>query len=441
LSPEQSSSVTKLMSLVRNLPGAKEDMNSAVETYLKSHPGYLRKPELLSKMESDDPDFYELTTLSEELMDGDWDDEDDVPELMDIFKTECLDKVIAKLEETITSKELATRHGTVESELTVLKDFSDMDATSKQEVEALLTEVLEFKPENITVAIDQRQAKVAEFETKYKELFVKYRTSAIEKLQTEKFNTGEYDASTLVSIEKPSEFKTKVAEMRDKKKAEDDTISATEGTDETIGDAIGDAISTGQTGLQGILDRLMQSKNGFLATLAAAFVALLNFNPGGMFDGLIGTMSPSETKEVFLDLITNKQKVISHPKDGDEAVTFKTFKENQTAATTWLENLIVGGNKVGKKEALCYSLFNTEFTVAKLKELAKNGNDKESLDVEDLPSDYQADFEIVKAIYDQVVAKAPSDGSQDTLPLAEFIADPANGFIQSAPRVADASQA
>ncbi|KKT18296.1 MAG: hypothetical protein UW03_C0043G0005 [Candidatus Peregrinibacteria bacterium GW2011_GWA2_43_8] len=279
LSPEQSSSVTKLMSLVRNLPGAKEDMNSAVETYLKSHPGYLRKPELLSKMESDDPDFYELTTLSEELMDGDWDDEDDVPELMDIFKTECLDKVIAKLEETITSKELATRHGTVESELTVLKDFSDMDATSKQEVEALLTEVLEFKPENITVAIDQRQAKVAEFETKYKELFVKYRTSAIEKLQTEKFNTGEYDASTLVSIEKPSEFKTKVAEMRDKKKAEDDTISATEGTDETIGDAIGDAISTGQTGLQGILDRLMQSKNGFLATLAAAFVALLNFNP------------------------------------------------------------------------------------------------------------------------------------------------------------------
>lgn len=415
--PEQGAAIIKLMNLVMNLPGANENMNCAVETYLKVNPRYLQKPELLSKMESVRPDFYGLTNFSLPL--EDWKDQNNIPDLMDKFKTEYLDKIIAKLEEVITAKELATRHGIVKSELTTLKDL-DIDTALTNEVQVLLTEASNFKPEDITIPIDQRQSKIVEFETRYKELFAKYRTPAIEKLKTEGLNTGEYDASTLASIEKPSEFKTKVAEMRDKKKAEDDIASTPPAESTDAIDVISEAVSEG-TGLQGILDKLMNSDNAFLATLAGIAAIILGMNPGGVFDSLIGSMKPSETREVFLDLITGKQKLINHPKDKIE--TFKTFKEKQTAAISWFENLDVGGNKVGKRERLCHSLFNTEFTIGKLRELAKGHNEPENLDVEDLPGEYQNDFGAVKAVYDQVLAKAPSDGSKDATSLVEFIAD------------------
>jgi len=429
LQPEDSSAIKKFMSLVRNLPGATEDMNIAVESHLKSHPSYLENAALLSKMESTKPDFYGITALSENLTDGNWDDEDDVPDLMTIFKTECLDKVIAKLEETVTVKEITTRHSTVKSEIAVLREFKDLGATLESERIALQTAVDAFLPEDMNVPVDQRQSKVAEFEAKYKDLFIKYRTAAIPKLVAEGLNKGEYDANTLSSVEKPSEFKSKVEDMRAKKEAEE-TASTTEEKDAV--EEIGDAISGGVDSLEGLLDKLMNSTNGFLATIAALFAVLLNFNPGGIFDGLIDTMSPSETKEVFLDLASGKRKVLMH-REEEDAANFKTFIQKRKAVMGWLENAEVGGKKVGKKEHLCYSLFNTEFTIAKFRDLAKNGNDPEALDVEDLPTDYQADFEVVKYVYDQVVAKAPTDGSKDATNLTDFLADPSNGFIEPAP--------
>lgn len=418
--PEQIQAVPeKFRTLISKLAGNNEVMRRAIVDYIAKDTSYINTEQktLLQTMDSDNPDLYGIT---EENLKGNWEDSGKVPELMGKFRTECLEKVIVYLQKEKTEKEVKSRYDLVNTELGVLKDFADMDAALKKLVTDLLVEVSAFKPEVIDIPLDQRQTKVVEFETRYKELFAKYRTPAIEKLKTEGLNTGEYDASTLASIEKPSEFKTKVAEMRDKKKAEDDIASTPPAESTDAIDVISEAVSEG-TGLQGILDKLMNSDNAFLATLAGIAAMLLGMNPGGIFDGLIGSMEPSETREVFLDLITGKQKLINHPKDKIE--TFKTFKEKQTAAISWFENLDVGGNKVGKRERLCHSLFNTEFTIGKLRELAKGHNEPENLDVEDLPGEYQNDFGAVKAVYDQVLAKAPSDGSKDATSLVEFIAD------------------
>ncbi len=332
--------------------------------------------------------------------------------------------VFAKLFETIEARESEEEITSARDSLTGLKtsfallaDGTKVDAATKQKAD----EIFKGIDETSSGDLDVVTAKFGEASQQLQELLSAYKTSRITELRGK--GVSETSLTSLNAIVEPNEFFEKSAEQLTLAEATPAPETTTVEPEKSLKDRALDDVVKSSEGVESptdFLDNLMK-KGSFIGPIIVTVLTMLSGSKMASFtDKIIENLDSTETREVFRSLDSGHFRLIAH-KAADEK--WKTLREHKPVATAWLENdLRVDGNAVGKNEDLMNSLLNTEFTIAKFKNIAQEGTNISVIEEEDVPPEFEDDVPVIQALYETILPRIQESADHDNKTLAEFIA-------------------
>ncbi len=400
-------------------------------TYLKDHfDTYFTREQrsALRSVQSDDVSYdglFEDSSLFEALKGfKSWDDPAKVEEVMGKLRP-CFAALVSNLEGLQETEDVLQNLESLKSHYGDLSDEVPEVATVLGEVNGYLS----ADPSDTAEMADKYKAWKSQLEGS----FTAFKTAKVDEL---KGKTGVTQAKLdeLQAISVPKDFLAEFAAYSAELEQQPETPeTASEEPEDTEGDGNADttdpsAIATqfgeelDKTGNAGSALLNMTLKGGFVGMLAGFAIKMLRQILPDTYDKLFEGVESSDTMEVYADLETDGHISYKQHEATDEA--WLTHRELQVQATTWFqEQLQVGSNPVGNKPELASSLFNSNFTVGNLKDIAERGSHEGIIEEEDLPPKYQDDLEVIRAVHKAVTDKLGNDTDHDGDTLAKYVVE------------------
>src|SRR3989339_9969 len=306
-------------------------------------------------------------------------------------KDDNFEDFMADLEQVSpTTDELSEKTGIIEDAIETFEaNFDKLPSDKKDAIKAKVAKLKTDFEAAKKAAGGLTAATVESFTTQMNEVFTPYKEAVLKTLDEAKRKT----------LEKVNDITEFFNNLEDKAEAKSKGI---------IG-AISDWFGLSEEDMKPYMEKM--------AWLAPVFMILSKIFPS-LTDMVIQNFPETDTREVFADLKNEGHfTYIDHKPEDTE------WKSNSEKGTSWITSL--ESHNKGRDAAMVKSLTSSTFTVGDLKGYVERGDNKEKLEMDDMPNEsMQSSFPLFEEVYNEVMAdpKIKDSKDNDSMNLAEYIA-------------------